>query len=89
MKQVRIRITGHVQGVFFRATAQEEAEKLRLFGVAKNETDGSVTIDVGGNDDRINEFIGWCLHGPEGATVDHIDVQETQFPETGEFVIER
>ncbi len=88
MKQVRIRISGKVQGVFFRATAQEEAEKLHLFGRVKNEPDGSVTVEAGGENDRINEFIGWCLRGPDGAVVDHIDVQETQFPETGSFVIE-
>jgi acylphosphatase len=54
----------------------------------KNEPDSSVTVEAGGEDDRINEFIGWCLRGPDGAVVDHIDVQETQFPETGSFVIE-
>lgn len=48
--QVRRRViySGHVQGVYFRATAQELARRRALVGFVRNLRDGSVELEVQG-----------------------------------------
>ncbi|MGH8032655.1 MAG: acylphosphatase [Luteimonas sp.] len=40
MTAARLLIAGHVQGVFFRASAREQAQRLGLRGHARNLADG-------------------------------------------------
>jgi acylphosphatase len=75
----RLRITGLVQGVFFRASAAHQAVKLGLCGWVRNMEDGSVEAHVQGEESAIQEFAGWCRQGPEGAKVE--DVQMTEMPD--------
>ena len=49
--------TGHVQGVGFRYKANYIAEQLRLTGFVKNEYDGSVTLEIQGNEQEIYLFL--------------------------------
>ena len=69
MKRVIIRVSGKVQGVFYRASAKEEADRLGIRGVVKNEPDGNVLIDAEGDEAVLNEFIAWCKKGPRHANV--------------------
>ena len=69
MDHLSIRITGKVQGVFFRANAKKEAEKLGISGFAKNEPDGSVLIEAEGDRASIETFLVWCKEGPLHAAV--------------------
>ena len=45
---VRVRITGRVQGVYFRGWTRDEAARLGLDGWVRNEADGSVTALIAG-----------------------------------------
>ncbi|MEO7425000.1 MAG: acylphosphatase [Fibrobacteria bacterium] len=67
-----INVTGKVHGVFFRATARSEADRLGLQGFARNEDDGSVHIEVEGVRDNLDEFLTWCRKGPPHALVDSV-----------------
>ena len=75
-KHYTIRISGKVQGVFFRIQTKEKADKLELRGVVQNNSDGSVTIEVEGEEDRVQELVSWCKEGPAHAQVDHINSKE-------------
>jgi acylphosphatase len=84
-----IRITGRVQGVFFRASAKDEAESLGVAGFARNEADGSVLIVAEGDPMALDRFVAWCHEGPENAVVDDVAVNvEPAVGLTG-FVVER
>ncbi len=72
----QIHISGKVQGVFFRASAKEEAERLELTGYARNEADESVVIEVEGPKVDVNEFIRWCQSGPKYAEVSKVTIKE-------------
>jgi acylphosphatase len=48
---LQIRVWGKVQGVFYRASAKQEADKLGIRGTVKNEPDGSVVIQAEGSED--------------------------------------
>lgn len=79
MQTVRIIVSGKVQGVFFRATAKEVAEKYELSGWIKNTTDGNVEAMIYGQENKVKNFIEWCKTGPEKAEV--INVVVHQLPE--------
>ena len=67
-----INVTGIVQGVFYRQSTVTEAVKRNLTGWVKNMDDGSVTAEIQGEEDAVNELIEWCKTGPKHATVDRI-----------------
>lgn len=76
MIRVNIRIYGQVQGVFFRQSAKQEAEKLGIVGWVKNKSDGSVEIMTEGGKENIDKFIKWCKSGPPFAKVEKVEIEE-------------
>lgn len=88
-KHIDIHVYGRVQGVFYRASAMEAADKLAIKGFARNENDGSVYIEAEGEDDDLREFISWCYKGPARASVDRIATEETALKNFTEFTVER
>lgn len=73
-KRITIKIYGDVQGVFFRSSTKETAEKLNLSGWARNESDGTLSIVAEGEKENLEKFLDWCRRGPGIARVDKIDV---------------
>lgn len=71
--RLRIQVQGKVQGVFFRAKAQEEAERLGVSGLARNEPDGTVTIECEGSPEAVERLRAWCENGPPQARVERIE----------------
>ena len=69
-----IRVSGHVQGVYFRASARREALRLGLTGFARNDPDGSVVIEVEGDEEAIARFVAWCHEGPPRARIERVQV---------------
>ena len=57
ISELYLRISGRVQGVGFRATAQYHARKLSLVGTARNLSDGSVEIIAQGTTSQLSKFI--------------------------------
>ncbi len=83
MKRAHIWVSGRVQGVWFRATAREIANRLGLKGWVRNLPDGRVEIVAEGDESALDEFIKWCWEGPPLARVEDVEV-EWERP-TGEF----
>ncbi len=82
MKTFQLRITGKVQGVWYRASAKDKALSLGLKGKVWNERDGAVGALVQGPDLQVSEFIEWCKEGPmlgevSGVVVDEVPMTET------------
>ena len=71
------RITGRVQGVFFRASTRNAAEPLSVKGHAINLPDGSVEVRACGNSQAVNSLYDWLQHGPPAASVKSVEEQET------------
>ncbi len=71
-KRYRLRFYGTVQGVGFRFTASHAANMYRLTGYVKNEYDGSVTCEVQGREEDIEQFITAIYRG-RFIEVDRID----------------
>jgi acylphosphatase len=73
--RVDLLIGGRVQGVFYRASAQQEAMRLGLCGEIRNLPDGRVEAIVEGPKERVEEFIEWCRRGPPSAEVEEVGVR--------------
>lgn len=78
MRRFNIIVRGKVQGVFFRASAKEIADRLGIKGFVRNERDGSVYIEAEGDDDQLKKFITWCHQGPNRAEV--VEVKTIEMP---------
>ncbi len=85
----RLKITGEVQGVFYRATAVQQAKDLNLRGWIRNDEDGSVVAIVQGDEEKVNAFIEWCRHGPPMAKVNHVYEEECEIENFKGFDIKR
>jgi len=73
MACVRYIVSGRVQGVFFRASARDEAVRLGLAGYARNLADGRVEVLACGEDSAIAELERWLHHGPALARVTSVE----------------
>lgn len=88
MKRFTIIVFGKVQGVWFRASARQQALNLGLKGFARNEADGTVYIEAEGPEEKVRQLIEWCHEGPVGAIVTKVRVDEKPFFGFGTFSIE-
>jgi acylphosphatase len=82
--RVHVTIHGRVQGVYFRASAVEQARRLNLTGWVRNRFDGSVEAVAEGARANVEEFLTWCHRGPPGARV--VNVKADWEPVKGEFL---
>lgn len=87
MRHVNLKIYGLVQGVFFRASAKEKADNLNLKGFARNEEDGTVYIEIEGDETFLNDFISWCKIGSKFAKIENIDIKKGELKNFEEFLI--
>lgn len=78
MATVHLLIKGRVQGVFFRATAKDIADKLGVKGWVKNTSDEDVEAIASGNEDAVQKFIKWCHEGPPKADVTDVIVTKKE-----------
>lgn len=87
IKHLNIQILGLVQGVFFRATAKEQADKLNLKGFAKNMPGGSVYIETEGEKENLDKFLNWCWQGPVIAKVEKVTISEGPLKKFSSFEV--
>ena len=73
-----LRITGRVQGVFFRAWMQQQAGDLGLQGWVRNCPDGRVEAHVEGDQAAVEQMLGLARKGPPAAGVEDVRVWEVE-----------
>lgn len=84
MNAARFIVRGRVQGVWFRASTREQAQRLGLRGHARNLADGCVEVLAVGDADAIDALAGWLAHGPPNARVDGVERTGADAAEAGE-----
>ena len=75
VRAVDVTVRGRVQGVSFRAYAEEQAARLGVAGWIRNEPDGSVAGHFEGEPGAVDALVEWCRTGPRLARVDGVDVR--------------
>lgn len=69
-------VSGKVQGVWFRGSTKEQAEKLGLTGWVRNLPDGRVEVLVCGERNKVVQMQAWLKHGPALAKVTDLACEE-------------
>jgi acylphosphatase len=78
MRTVRVRISGRVQGVFFRASCARLARDLGISGWIRNRPEGDLEAVFQGPDPAVGDMLTWCRHGPPAARVEGIEIRAEQ-----------
>lgn len=71
--RLEARVSGRVQGVFYRATAEREARARGLTGWVRNCRDGSVELVAEGARGECEALLAYCQVGPPSARVERVD----------------
>jgi acylphosphatase len=69
-------IRGRVQGVWYRESMRQEAQRLGVTGWVRNRRDGSVEAMLQGEAAQVEALIAWAWRGPPAAEVSAIDIAE-------------
>ena len=65
-----------MQGVYYRGTTVEQAQRLQLDGWVKNLADGRVEVVAAGEPAAVAALTSWLWQGPPAARVDAVQVEE-------------
>ncbi|MCZ7663596.1 MAG: acylphosphatase [Thermoleophilia bacterium] len=76
VRRVHVLVEGRVQGVWFRDSARQEAQRLGVSGWVRNLPDGRVEAAYEGPVAEVNRLLEWTRHGPEHAVVTGVDTRE-------------
>lgn len=82
-----VRLTGRVQGVFFRAWMQRLANELGITGWVRNCPDGRVEAHVEGDDGAVERLIEKMRSGPPSARVEDLRVWDVETFEYDDFEV--
>lgn len=82
-------VSGKVQGVYYRQSTQEEADRLDLDGWVRNLDDGRVEVLLEGEEDAVRELARWLERGPDKAQVTAVELSEQPLQGVTGFIVRR
>jgi acylphosphatase len=82
-----LRIHGRVQGVGYRESMRQQANRLGLTGWVRNRRDGTVEALVCGRAEQVDLMVDWAKQGPRYALVERVVATEAEIAESEEFEI--
>jgi acylphosphatase len=72
----RVKVSGRVQGVFFRDSTRRAAETRNVKGWVRNCPDGTVEAHFEGDREAVEQMVDWARRGPSRAEVADVDVTD-------------
>jgi acylphosphatase len=81
------RVSGRVQGVFFRASARTAARERNITGWARNLPGGDVEVLACGAEPDLQDFAVWLREGPPMAQVTRVSADDVPLSAPGSFDI--
>ena len=88
IQNIKITIRGKVHKVGFRYYVIQKARNLDLCGIVKYSKGHNIIIEVTGDDDTINELIGYCRLGSPGAGIEDLSISDNNIRHSNPFRIE-
>jgi acylphosphatase len=82
MVRYRVKVSGRVQGVWYRESCRREAAATGVAGWVRNTGDGHVEAALEGEREAVDGVVRWMWVGPPAALVTNVEVSEE--PPTGE-----
>lgn len=84
-RAVLARISGRVQGVWYRGWTVERATALGLNGWVRNRADGTVEALFAGPPATVDAMLAACREGPPAAMVSDVRTEPAEDPGAGPF----
>jgi acylphosphatase len=84
---VHIRVSGRVQGVFYRSYTKSQADMLGVKGWVRNVPGGGVEAVLEGERKKVGELVGFMKTGPEGSMVSGLELSELKCKDYDDFKI--
>ncbi|PSQ45011.1 acylphosphatase [Halobacteriales archaeon SW_7_68_16] len=84
-----VHVSGHVQGVYYRAGTRDVAREHGVDGWVRNLDDGRVEAIFEGDEAAVETLIEWCHTGSPAATVEDVAVEREQARGVDGFRIRR
>lgn len=78
--RLHVLVRGKVQGVWFRESTRQEAERLAVAGWVRNLPNGDVEAVMTGPAPQVHALVDWCRRGPPNAQVQEVHVQVQDGP---------
>jgi acylphosphatase len=69
----RVRVSGRVQGVWYREACRRVANMAGVAGWVRNNRDGTVEAVLEGDAPAVDEVLTWMRTGPSQAVVTQVD----------------
>ena len=83
----RYRVSGRVQGVFYRAATEEQALRLGVTGWVRNCANGDVELVACGSAQQLDALERWLWQGPPAARVTTVEHSDASPPDGDGFTI--
>ena len=85
----KIKVTGRVQGVWFRKYTQEAAQSFGITGFVENAPDGSVVLEAEGSRENLEQLLDWLWSGSPLSKVEQVTHHEGERVGFTDFQIRR
>ena len=82
-------ISGRVQGVYYRESTRQEAQRLGVTGWVRNLADGRVECHLEGSAEALAELESWLWQGPAAAQVIGVALEEVAPEDFPDFQVRR
>ena len=87
MMSVHVRVSGRVQGVYYRAYTRDRAKSLGINGWVRNIPGGGVEAVLEGERQQVGEMLKAMKSGPSGSLVLGIELSESEAKGYNDFEI--
>jgi acylphosphatase len=84
---VHVRVSGRVQGVYYRAYTKSQANELGIKGWVRNIPGGGVEAILEGEREKVGELLGLMKAGPAGSMVSGLQISELKCKGYDDFKI--
>lgn len=74
----RVVVHGDVQGVFFRDSTRDEAERRGVAGWVTNRDDGAVEAVFESDPHAVDALVDFCESGPSQASVERVETTDEE-----------
>jgi len=88
MISVHVRVSGRVQGVYYRAFTQDKARELGIKGWVRNIPGGGVEAVLEGERQKVGELLRLMKSGPAGSMILGMEFSELESKGYEDFQIE-
>lgn len=89
MKTLKIKMSGTVQGIFFRKFIQDKAKEIGIRGFVRNLDNGDIEIVAEGRDEKVDEMLEVCKTGYPHSHIKKVEFEEIKNQGFDEFKISR